>query len=177
MTPGSGDLRSRQQGAVSFMHVCVDHPDATRLLDLFYREQVDRYGYAESVDLDPVTYAEPNGTFVLVYVGGRPVGCGACRWYDREAGTVEIKKTYLLPGERGMGAGRKLIGHLEAFAAGWGAQRIVLETGIKNQAALSLFRGMGFEPMGRYVAERDPAINRAFFKDLKSVFPSARGAS
>jgi hypothetical protein len=34
----------------------VDHQDAARLLRAFFDEQVDRYGFAESIDLNPAGY-------------------------------------------------------------------------------------------------------------------------
>jgi len=144
----------------------VDHPDAVGLLRAFYEEQVGRYGFAESIDLDPQVYLRPHGIFVVAYEGGRPVGCGGCRWYDRSDGVVEIKKTYLVPDARGHGLGRTLLTWLEARALGWGAERAILETGVRNSAALALFTSSGYRPTRRYVADRDPAINRAFTKPL-----------
>ncbi|WP_249715102.1 GNAT family N-acetyltransferase [Rhizomonospora bruguierae] len=144
----------------------VDHPDAALLLSAFYEEQVGRYGFAESVDLDPAAYEPPYGIFVVAYREERPVGCGGCRWYDRATGTVEIKKTYLVPDVRGCGLGRVLLTWLEAEAVDWGARRVILETGVRNTAALHLFNGSGYRPAPRYVAGRDPLINRAFAKTL-----------
>lgn len=151
---------------VALLERRVDHPDAAELLRAFYDEQVGRYGFAEPIDLDPAAYAPPHGVFVVAYQHDRPVGCGGCRWYDRSTGTAEIKKTFLVPEIRGRGLGRTLMKRLEAEAIGWGARRIILETGVRNTAALSLFTGGGYTPMARYVAGRDPSINRAFVKTL-----------
>ncbi len=150
----------------------VDHPDAAALLRAFFNEQVGRYGFAESVDLDPDTYNAPNGTFVVIYRNREPVGCGGCRWYDRPSGTVEIKKTYLVPRVRGRGVGRALLTWLEEQALSWGSRRVILETGVRNTAALGLFAASGYQPMPRYVPERDPSINRAFFKALAPDRPA-----
>jgi GNAT superfamily N-acetyltransferase len=156
---------------VVFAARAVDHPDAVRLLRAFYDEQVGRYGFAESVDLYPGDYRPPNGTFVVIYQTGEPVGCGACRWFDREAGTAEIKKTYLASTIRGQGLGRALLEWLEARAVDWGAERVILETGVRNTAALGLFVSSGYRPMDRYVPGRDPSINRAFVKSLTGQDP------
>jgi GNAT superfamily N-acetyltransferase len=144
----------------------VDHPHAAALLRAFFNEQVERYGFAESIDLDPGAYNAPNGTFVVIYRNHEPVGCGGCRWYDRPNGIAEIKKTYLLPQVRGRGIGRVLLTWLEGQALAWGARRVILETGVRNTAALGLFTASGYQPMPRYVPERDPSINRAFVKAL-----------
>jgi len=151
----------------------VGHPDAALLLRRFYQEQVGRYGFAEPVTLDPAEFAAPNGTFLVAYGQGRPVGCGACRWYERETSTVEIKKTFLLPETRGLGVGRALLERLEAHAARWGARRAVLETGVRNTAALAFFVENGYQSIDAYVPGRDPAINRAFMKWLAPVSESA----
>ena len=160
------DTRVNPASEIAFVERPVDQPDAVRLLAAFYREQVGRYGFAESTDLAPQDYAAPNGIFLVAYRQAMPVGCGGCRWYDRTTATAEIKKTYLLPAARGRGVGRALLAHLEATAVEWGAQRMILETGVRNTAALALFTGTGYVPTARYVPGRDPSINRAFVKTL-----------
>ena len=145
----------------------VDHPDAVQLLRAFYDEQVGRYGFAESVDLDPLTYSPPSGIFLVAYAGTRPVGCGGCRWYDQLNRVAEIKKTYLDPSVRGHGLGRRLLDQLESAAVSWGAGQIILETGVRNDAALKLFTTSGYSPIPRYVPGRSPQINRAFAKTLQ----------
>ncbi|MEH1013451.1 GNAT family N-acetyltransferase [Micromonospora sp. CPCC 206060] len=144
----------------------VDHPHASQLLRAFHNEQVDRYGFADPVDLDPDMFSPPNGTFVIAYEQENPVGCGGCHWYDRTTGTVEIKRTFLIAEARGRGFGRALLNRLESQAVGWGAQWAILETGVRNTSALVLFTASGYLPTGQYVPGRDPAINRAFIKPL-----------
>jgi GNAT superfamily N-acetyltransferase len=144
------------------------HPDASELLQAFYREQVGRYGFADPVELDSSEYAAPNGVFVVAYRCAVPVGCGGYRWLDRSACTIEIKKAYVLPGSRGQGAGRAVMSWLERHAIAGGARRALLETGVRNTAALHLFTRAGYQPTDGYVEDRDPAINRAFAKPLTS---------
>jgi GNAT superfamily N-acetyltransferase len=163
---GAGRPRNSDLGEVEFVPRRVDHPDAAALLHAFYDEQVRRYGFAESIDLDPDTYDLPNGTFVVVYHRGSPVGCGGCRRLDDRHSTVEIKKTYLMPEVRGRGLGRQLLCWLEDYAGLLGGRRIILETGIRNTAALGLFTNSGYSSTASYVRGRDPLINRAFVKTL-----------
>jgi len=176
MTTGSpdADLAGDGPSHVVFMAQRVDHPDATKLLGAFFQEQIDRYGFAESVDLDPEVYAEPNGIFVVIYLDGSPVGCGGCRRFDPGSATFEIKKTYLVPEARGRGLGRQLLEVLERAATARGARRIILETGVRNIAALGLFTGSGYTSMPRYVPGRDPKINRAFEKTLSDTSSDLR---
>lgn len=150
----------------------ADHRDGVALLRAFYQEQIERYDFAESIDLAATEYSPPQGIFVVLYHGEQPAGCGGCRWFDRSTATAEIKTTYLLPTMRGRGAGRLLLQWLEDQAVGWGAEQIVLETGVRNTAALGLFVRSGYQPTSRYVPGRDPAINRAFSKRPRRLFRS-----
>jgi ribosomal protein S18 acetylase RimI-like enzyme len=76
-----------------------------------------------------------------------------------------------VPEVRGHGVGQALLAWLEGRALEWGARRAILETGVRNTAALGLFTSNGYDPMARYVPGRDPSINRAF---AKALAPTAR---
>jgi len=164
-SPASTDF----PGEIRLVTRRVDHRDSTTLLRAFFREQIERYDFADSIDLDSAEYAPPQGIFVVLYDGEQLAGCGGFRWYDRRTSTAEIKKIYLLPAMRGRGAGRILLQWLETQATGWGAERIILETGVRNTAALDLFVRSGYRPTSGYVPGRDPVINRAFVKALPGL--------
>jgi GNAT superfamily N-acetyltransferase len=168
MTIGASDPTATPPRAdrAEIVECAFDHPDASRLLRAFHDEQVRRYGFADPIDMDPCGFAAPNGAFAVVYERGAPVGCGGYRWFDRLASTIEIKKTYMVPASRGRGAGRTLLSWLEHHAAANGARQAILETGVRNAAALHLFTSTGYRPIDRYVDGRDPAINRAFVKSF-----------
>jgi putative acetyltransferase len=82
------------------------------------------------------------GTFVVARDKGRAVGCGAIRLIDPI--TAEAKRMYVEPNQRGKGVGRAVLASLEAAARQLGVRRLVLETGIYQDAALSLYRRAGF---------------------------------
>jgi len=100
---------------------------------------------ANHFQLDPREVADGRGTFLVVYRGGTPVGCGALRLLDAE--TAELKRMYVSPLVRRKGLGRRLLDALEAEARALGVGRLVLETGIRQSAALALYRATGFEPI------------------------------
>lgn len=141
-----------------------DHPDARVLVKRLYDEQVECYGYADPIEADPELYRPPHGLFLVGYSRGRAACCGGFRSHGAE--TVEIKKMYAVPELRGLGLGMAILSRLERRAAAAGARRVILETGVRNTAALALYRRAGYRPTARYVPGRDPAINRAFVKDL-----------
>jgi putative acetyltransferase len=82
------------------------------------------------------------GIFLIARDGDRAVGCGAIRLLD--ATSAEAKRMYVEPGHRGRGVGWAVLASLEAAARQLGVLRLVLETGVHQQAAISLYRRAGF---------------------------------
>jgi putative acetyltransferase len=115
--------------------------------------------------LDPAEVAEGIGAFMVAYRDGVPAGCGAVRLLD--ADTAEVKRMYVTPGARGQGVGRAVLAALEAEARRIGARRLLLETGIRQIAALRLYEGSGFchiEPYGEY--RQSPNTSVCMAKEL-----------
>ena len=109
--------------------------------------------------LDPAEVSEGQGAFLVVYQDGVPVGCGAVRRLDKE--TAELKRMYVVPAVRRKGLGRRLVAALEIEARSLGVQRLVLETGIRQAAALALYRAIGFQPIplyGEYLLSPETSI-------------------
>lgn len=98
--------------------------------------------------LAPEEVSGRRGAFLIVYVEGKAVGCGAVRLTDPETG--ELKRMYVAPAVRGRGLGRRLVSALEEEARSLGARRLILETGIRQAAAIALYRASGFEPIPLY---------------------------
>jgi putative acetyltransferase len=114
---------------------------------------------ANHFHLDPEEVAEGRGAFLVVYREGTPVGCGALRLLDAE--TAELKRMYVAPSLRGTGLGRRLVAALEAEARALGVRRLVLETGVRQAAALALYRATGFRPIplyGEYCLSPDTSV-------------------
>jgi putative acetyltransferase len=103
---------------------------------------------ANHFHLDPAEVADGRGTFLVVQRDGTPVGCGALRLLDAE--TAELKRMYVSPAVRGRGLGRRLVVALEEAARALGVRRLVLETGVRQAAALALYRATGFHPIPLY---------------------------
>ena len=82
------------------------------------------------------------GTFLVARDGDRAVGCGAIRVTGPT--TAEAKRMYVEPAYRGKGVGRAVLAGLEAAARELGVERLVLETGVYQEAAIALYRGAGF---------------------------------
>ena len=109
--------------------------------------------------LDEAEVAGARGAFLVAYLDGAPVGCGAVRLIDANVG--ELKRMYVSPEVRGKGAGRRLVAALEAEARALGARRLVLETGTRQTAALALYAATGFHPIplyGEYARSPDTSV-------------------
>lgn len=62
-------------------------------------------------------------------------------------GTLEIVKVYVAPEARRWGVARAVVNELVSTARGLGAHRLVLVTGVRQPAAVTLYRSMGFRPV------------------------------
>ncbi|WP_245621307.1 GNAT family N-acetyltransferase [Deinococcus soli (ex Cha et al. 2016)] len=77
--------------------------------------------------------AERNGTLI---------GCGALKRWN--ADTAEVKRMYVTPDTRGSGAARALLDALVTRGGALGSARLVLETGDRQHAAITLHTRAGF---------------------------------
>jgi len=93
-------------------------------------------------NLKPEHLEDGRGTFLVARDGGRAVGCGAIRVLDPMS--AEVKRMYVEPELRGKGVGRAVMMALEAAARRLGVQRLVLETGVHQDAAIALYERAGF---------------------------------
>jgi putative acetyltransferase len=104
------------------------------------------------------------GTFVVARDGDRAVGCGAIRLLDPM--TADAKRMYVEPDHRGRGIGRALLASLEAAARQLGVQRVVLETGVYQEAAMALYRRAGFTQIGCWGEYASSPTSVCFEKNL-----------
>jgi len=104
------------------------------------------------------------GTFVVAREGGRAVGCGAIRLLDPI--TAEVKRMYVEPEDRGKGVGWAVLASLEAAARQLGAQRVVLETGVYQEAAISLYRRAGYTAVDCWAEYASSPTSICFEKNL-----------
>ena len=84
-------------------------------------------------------------------------------------GEAEILTLAVTPAHRRKGLGRALVRSAAAHAATLGATGLFLEVGVRNNAAQTLYRGLGFEAVGRrkaYYGSEDADV-------LKSALPLA----
>ena len=95
-------------------------------------------------------YINNRGSFHVIDVQGEIRGCVGVRKFSDEI--AELKRLYLARECRGLGLGRALCLNAIEDARGFGYKFLRLDTTAKSQAALALFKKLGFYEIARYNA-------------------------
>ena len=137
------------------MEIRHEPPDSPAAQELFarYMELVrDRLGPdfapTETIFASEEVFAGPGADWVVVYEGGRPVGCGGLRML--EPGVAEIKRMFVVATARGRGHGRRLLAELERIALANGAARVRLLSTEVLAEARALYRSAGYDVISTY---------------------------
>ena len=137
---------------------------AAELIELVQQEYVVRYGGRDDAPVDPAEFSPPLGLFLVAVLDGLPVGCGG--WRDLGDGRVEVKRMFTAPAARGRGVARALLAELERTAAAAGHDRVVLETGLAQPEAMTLYASAGYDPLDGFGHYAGQPLSRSFGKDL-----------
>ena len=105
-------------------------------------------GFERELEGLPGDYVPPGGRLFLALDGERPAGCAALRRQD--AGSGEMKRLFVRDAFRGLGLGQTLARRVIDAARAAGYSRLLLDTLPKMNAALALYRSLGFRPAARY---------------------------
>jgi GNAT superfamily N-acetyltransferase len=132
--------------------VAFTHPDASALIEEVQAEYTLRYGGPDETPLDPMMFDPPQGAFFVGYDGHLPLAMGGWRFRTDVAAfgasaVTEIKRMYVVSRARRNGLAREILTHLETTARSAGAEAMVLETGIEQPEAISLYLSSGYSPV------------------------------
>ena len=113
----------------------------------------------------------PSGAFVLAYLSGDAIGCGAIK--HQPGNVTDIKRMWVTESARGLGLGRRLLAHLEGLAREHGSSEAHLETSDVLPEAIALYRSAGYVEVPAFNDE--PFADRWFTKPLLDTeSPSSR---
>ena len=114
-------------------------------VDLSYQD------FATELSTLPGKYAPPRGQLLIARdARGDAIGCVALRPMDDQR--CEMKRLFVSPGGRGLGLGRALAGAIVEEAKSLGYAEIRLDTLPSMQAAIGLYKELGFVPIDPYYA-------------------------
>jgi putative acetyltransferase len=129
-------------------------PDVIALIDELDAYQAALYPPESNHGIDLQALAQPEVLFAVARgPDGEAFGCGALVLGPDHG---ELKRMFVRPQRRGLGAGKALLAFLEAEARRRGCARFQLETGISQPEALGLYERSGYErcgPFGAYAAD------------------------
>ena len=110
----------------------------------------------------PGEYSPPHGCILVAREGSAIVGCVALRRLDEEV--CEMKRLYVQPAFRGRGIGKQLAECVIKQARESGYRRMKLDTLASMEAAIHLYRSLGFNLIKPY---RHNPIGGAVFMELE----------
>lgn len=110
--------------------------------DLAIRDGAEHSFYAQYNKIDQLKYV------VVAYEWGAAIACGAIKEYA--AHIMEVKRMYTLPESRGKGIAGKVLSELENWVAELGYEKCILETGMKQPEAITLYRKSGYQHIPNY---------------------------
>jgi GNAT superfamily N-acetyltransferase len=111
--------------------------------DLAIRDGDDHPFYDQFNKIDSIKYV------IIAYdENSTAIGCGAIKQFDPNA--MEVKRMFVLLEERGKGIAGKILKELEIWATELGNTKCILETGIKQPEAISLYKKSGYRFIDNY---------------------------
>jgi putative acetyltransferase len=127
--------------------------------DLAIRDGEDHSFYSQFNSINKIRHA------VLAYDNEIPLGCGALKEYD--AHTMEIKRMYVSPSNRGKGIATGILSELEKWASELSYGKCILETGKKQPEAIGLYKKNGYKLIPNYGQYAGVENSLCFEKKLK----------
>ena len=102
----------------------------------------DHSFYAQYNKIDSIHHV------LLAYNGEKPIACGAIKKYS--ADLMEVKRMFVLPENRGKGIATLVLKELEKWANELNFKKCILETGINQPDAISLYKKNGYKIIPNY---------------------------
>lgn len=133
--------------AIKFLRCDSGNPDFIELVkhldaDLAKRDGDEHAFYHQFNTIDMIKHV------VVLYKDGVAISCGAIK--ESMPGSMEVKRMYTIPEERGRGLASVVLSELEKWAAELGYPKCVLETGKKQPEAIALYKKCGYTVIPNY---------------------------
>jgi putative acetyltransferase len=119
--------------------------ELTSLLD---QELTGNYGDLQNQYIKK-NIIKSNSYVVLCIKNEKAIACGCIRDLDDNE-TVELKRMFTIKEERGQSIGKCKVAELEKWAFELHYKRMILETGIKQNSAIAMYKRIGFQIIENY---------------------------
>lgn len=137
---------------VTIVHATANDLDVVRELFVAYADSLEFdlgfQNFGEELRSLPGEYAPPGGAILLARIAGQTAGCVALRKIDAE--TCEMKRLFVLRSARGRKIGERLAVAVLDEARRLGYRRMRLDTVPSMNAAINLYRSLGFREIDTY---------------------------
>lgn len=131
---------------ITIQRTTSDNEDFKYLTQLFDEYLVDIDGDEKDF------FAQYNQIYldhvIVCYENGIALGCGAFKEYEPKV--AEIKRMFVLPEQRGKGIAVSILNELEVWAAASGCESAILETSVRLESAIALYKKSGYELIENY---------------------------
>ena len=104
---------------------------------------------------------------IVLYENEKAVGCGAIKKYDDH--TMEVKRLFVLPAERGKGIASRILTELENWAIELEFTKCILETGKRQTEAIILYQKNNYTQIVNYGQYKDMENSVCFEKYISPI--------
>ena len=136
------------------------HREDLHLIDAYF----DAEAFEQELASLPGKYVPPHGQLLLATVDGAPAGCVALREID--SASCEMKRMFVYPPFHGQGVGHALADALIEEARALGYRTMRLDTSIRQDEAIGLYRRLGFKTIEPYYELPEALRNWLVFMEL-----------
>jgi GNAT superfamily N-acetyltransferase len=127
--------------------------------DLAIRDGEEHAFFAQYNKIDAIKFV------VVAFENEVAVGCGAIKEY--EPNTMEVKRMFVSPDQRGKGIASLVLIELEKWAAELKYKKCILETGIRQPEAISLYKKNNYLLIDNYGQYINVTSSVCFEKELE----------
>jgi GNAT superfamily N-acetyltransferase len=132
---------------IKLLRTDANNPDFKELIILLdaglaISDGEDHQFYTQFNKTDQIKYV------IIAYENSKAVACGAIKKYDEN--TMEVKRMFTSPESRGKGLAGMILSELQNWAKEMDYTRFILETGIRQKEAISLYNKTGFTLIPNY---------------------------
>ena len=121
--------------------------DFIKLIKLLDDDLNERNGESQK-QFDKHNKVDNINDVIIVYKDNIPVACGAFK--EHNMNTLELKRIFVIKENRRQGLSKLVISELEELGKRKGYKYALLETGIKQHEAISLYKNVGYEVIQNY---------------------------